>query len=56
MSTAVGYLEDRGFGDVAHLLTRGNPKAMLDDDDLTSVPSTVVREGVWSRFKNIIKT
>jgi protein-tyrosine phosphatase len=56
MEAAVSYLEGHGFGDVARLLTTENPKAILEDDELTSVPATMIRGGVWSRFKNIIKT
>jgi protein-tyrosine phosphatase len=54
MTTAVSYLESHGFGDVARMLTRENTRAILVDGELSPVPAAVIKEGVWSKFKNII--
>lgn len=56
ITTALDYLGAHGYSDIAGLLAQGNTKAILEDEDLKPVQPAVIREGVWRRFKSILKT
>jgi protein-tyrosine phosphatase len=55
LSAAFEFLTQQGSPEVAQLLTVENTRSVLEDRPMETVPPVAIREGVWSRFKNIIR-
>jgi tyrosine-protein phosphatase YwqE len=52
VSNAVQFLSDHESAHIARSLIKANPKAVLEDGEMTPVPALVFREGLWSRIKH----
>jgi protein-tyrosine phosphatase len=55
VATAYDYLTDRGHAAVAELLAQENPRAVIDDRELTPVPPTRVGVGLGARLRRIFR-
>jgi protein-tyrosine phosphatase len=55
LSEAFEFLAQQGSPKVAQMLTVENARSVLEDRPMETVPAVVIREGFWSKFKNIIR-
>lgn len=54
LAAARRWLEEMGAGEVAELLTRTNPRALLEDGPLTPVPPVRPSRSAFARLKDLI--
>ncbi len=55
VSAGFEFLTQQGSLDVAQMLTVENTRSILEDRPMETVPPVAIREGVWNRFRNIIR-
>ena len=55
LSAAFEFLSQEGSPEAAQMLMVENPRSVLEDRPMETVPPIAIREGVWSRFKNIVR-
>lgn len=54
VNTGVEYLEKYGAGGQAELLAVANPRAVIEDQDMVSVPAVPFEEGLVDRWKRFL--
>ncbi len=54
VSAAWNLIRDSGSPGAAERLCRVNPRAVVEDRDMESVPPAALRESVWSRVKDLM--
>jgi protein-tyrosine phosphatase len=55
LATGLHYLVGRGAQDQAHLLTRENPKAVLEDREMARVPAVALKLGIGERVSGWLR-
>jgi len=52
VGNAVQFLSDYESAHIARLLTKTNPRAVVQDGEMMPVPALIFREGLWSKIKH----
>jgi protein-tyrosine phosphatase len=56
LGSAVRFLSNHESAHIARSLDESNPKAVLENRDMSMVPAAKFREGLWSRIKHYMES